>query len=367
MNRIYHIESLTNEKCLKLIYNNNAEYDIKFKINDYRKLQDPKEIENKIKILNTIGTVDASDWATILELVKVVGWNRIFNNDASILTEKEIKDKLKLYYHTAADDFIVYYKDIEIYKPKTYIKTEETEYIEIYRDSLYRAPYLEAKTKILEIINNSFDKINNIKFEEISLLDILQKLQRSFNKFITINLGELDATLNSSFFLLDDNSIIPNKEFFILNVEKLIEKINQIPDEYGILINAEYNNEETIRKIAAHYKKIRRPSIKFFFQNVIEKSLFEAMVLTYIKFKDIGFISGYFSDYPKHYEKEIVNAYKIYKKYEFEIIINNLTNNKFEDVEVDDVGNVININPVQERLNLKNLINKEGQNVYLNQ
>jgi hypothetical protein len=366
MSRIYHIESLTDEKCLKLIYDD-AKDDIKFKVNDYRKLQNPKEIENKIKILNTIGTQDTIDWATILELVKLVGWDRIFNNDASILTEIEIKNKLKLYYHTAEDDFVVYYKDIEIYKPKTDIKTEETEYLEISRDSLYRAPYLEAKTRILEIINNSLDKLNNVNFRKISLLDILQKLQRSFKKFITINIGELDSILNSSFFLLENNSNILNKEFFILNVEKLIEKINQIPDEYGILINAEYNNEEIIRKIAEHYEKIRRPSIKFFFQNVIEKSLFEAMALTYIKFKDIGFISGYFSDYPEQYEKEIVNTYKIYKKYEFEIIINNLTNNKFEDVEVDDVGNVINIEPVQERFRLKYLINKEGPNVYLNQ
>lgn len=366
MNKIYHIESLTDEKSLKLIYSD-VKDDIKFKINDYRKLQDPQEIENKIKLLNLIGTSDSIKWATILELVKIVGWKRIFDNDASILTE--IKNKLKLYYNTGDDDFIVYYKDIEIYKPKTNIKTEETEYLEISRDPLHRASYLEAKTKILEIINNSFNTINNINFNNIDFTKTLRKLQRSFKKFIAINLGELDAALNSSFILLEDNSNIPNKEFFMLDIEKLTEKINQIADESnesGILINAEYNNEETIKKIAAHYEKIKRPSIRFFFQNIIEKSLFEAMILTYIKFKDIGFISGYFSDYPEHYKKEIENAYKIYKKYEFEMIINNLANNKFEDVEVDDDGNVINIDPVQERLQLKYIVNKIGPTICIN-
>jgi hypothetical protein len=363
--RTFQIESLDSKKTLKLIYDDgNDKTKIRFKINDFDRVNDPAIIDEKIMILKAIDTEEARKWIVALEIAKVNGWRQIYDPMAFA----KLKNKLKLYYNTLHDNFLIYFDMLMVYKPITNIDDSmefpESE-IDAQRDQYYRVPYSIAKKLILEKAEKELSELD-ASTHSLDAQEIMNKLDRKFPNSININFYEFAKTMrNESFIFNEDGNGFPNEEFVSINVDKIIEIINRVSldDNCNINIIADYPEEDIIKKIAQHYEKITNPTLRFFFQNVKEKSLGEAMILTYMNFKNIGFGAGYCSTYPQEYTEKVVKLYKSLKKYKIETLIDSLKNNKFLDVEFDDDGNIININPLLENSLLKGIIDIFGHQV----
>jgi hypothetical protein len=358
--RIYQIEKLDNKKSFKLLYDDNKD-EIRFKIDNYKELSNPSIIDEKIKILSLINTEESRKWIPVLEIAKVNGWHQIYDPKAFV----QLKDKLKLYYNTIHDDFLVYFDILGVYRPITNmdnsIELSDSE-IDRQKDSYYRIPYPVIKQIIIKDAKN---EINNIYQFDLSPQTILSDMGRTLPKTIYIDFEKLNNSIaNLSFMKNEFDDDIPSENLISLNIEEIIKIINLMTDnDYGINIKADYPEEDLLKRIAQHYEKIINPTLRFFFQNVKEKSLGEAMILTYMNFKNISFDSGYHSDYPKEYREKLNKMYKELKKYKIENLLNSVKNNKFVDVEVDENGNIININPLLKNSQLKNIVEIVGFHV----
>jgi hypothetical protein len=366
MSRIYQVEDLTEAETIKLIYNDK---DAELEIGDYRKLNNPKEIREKIRLLKIINTENSNKLATILEFAKVGGWNSVFQNDASMLTK--LKDKLKLYYDLNECNFFVCLNEVNIYIP--YIEVNVDSILKIYLKEKDKISYEQLRTESINILEQKLKDNDNYKINK-SIPSILSDLVRPFDKYLEINFEMLYRILNFENCVLKDenNKGIPNKEIIPLNIEKFIKTLNKIAKDSNIIIITEHWNNKMLKSIAPHYEKFNNQALQFFFKNLVDKTLEEAMILTYANFKNIGFISGMpglgkdYAKYTKENITKIENAYKIYRKNTIEYLLNSFKTNKFEDVEFDDKGNVINISPNQNRFLLKRLIHRLGNSISVN-
>jgi hypothetical protein len=362
MAKTYYIEELTDKKLIKIMYDDDKEY-IKFKLKDYRELT-PNKIDEKLRVLYAINTEHAQKWIALLEFVKANGWDKALANDANGLLK--IKDKLKLYYNIGHEDFVVYMNDIEIYKPNTGVNIYGIPTIEELEEYGYgKLPYKEAKEKLLNAFEAIYIGFDNYKFDTETRM-ILDSLDRTFDNFIKIDLITFDMILDETYpIITTESKVIKNKHILNVDIDNLIDEINQNGEDCNITIEVEYMNEKTAKEIAKHYKKFKNHALRFFFQMVAEKSLPEAMILSYINFNNIGFVSGSYSDYPKDFDENIKKVFKMFKKFELERTINNLKNNKFEDIVVDDNGNIIDMKPKASQFNLKNIITREGPKIII--
>jgi hypothetical protein len=361
MNDVYQIENLTEAETVKFIYNKK---NVKFGIGDYTKFNNPKEIEEKIRLLKIINTKNSNKLTAVLEIAKVGGWQSVFQNDVSTLTK--LKDKLKLYYNADKRDFFICLNEVNIYRP--YMETNINTLSNINIKGKYKIPYGQLRTKIIDDLKKRLKENDKYKPNNIPVSSILSNLYRPFEKYVGINLEKLYKILNYEDYIINDENDkgIPNREIIPLNIENFIKTLNKITENSNIIIKAEYWTENIIKTIAQHYEKFNNMALQFFFKNMIDKTLGEAMILTYVNFKNIGFVSGFYGfhgKYPKKYEIKVKNAYKIYRKYAIEVLLNNFKNNKFEDVEVDDKGNVINIFPNTKRFLLKDIIQEFGKSI----
>jgi hypothetical protein len=352
-----NIEELTERKTFQIIHDEDKEY-IKFKIKDYNKMTD-QIIDEKLRLLKTINTFNAQKWVAVLELAKVNGWLGLTNSGGLI----ELKDKLKLRYSRSSEDFAVYLNDIEVYRPITNIKIDGIEE-EIECDDPIIS-YKEAKKRLLDMLEPIYTKIDEYKFKT-DVYYILSGLSRTYAKFVKFDFMTLSKILGDNYAIIsDEGSAYLNKNFIKIDVDKFIEEMNKIKDDDNVIMQLEYNSEEVLRQIAERYNEIKNKALRFFFQTIKEKSFGEAILLTYINFQNVCFYAGYYSDYPQKFKDGIYKVFRSLKKYELGRAINNLKNNRFEDVVVDDDGNILEIDPIQERFDFKFIIEFQGTKIIL--
>jgi hypothetical protein len=355
---ILNIEDLSEEKVLLILHDSDKE-SFNFQVEDRNKLQDIKTIEEKIKLLKAINTEETRKWSTILEFIKVNGWDGL--KYGKKLTN--LKDKLKFLYSLDNSDFMVYMDGIIVYKPITNIIVNDfpmkIPMINSWEASL--VPYKEAKKILLDMLENIYVNFDGYNFGVYTESDVLRDLYRTFDEAIRFDFIDLKKTLEYH------SAIIAKME-----IDKIVAEMNQIEDNENIIIDVKYDSEDILKQIAQRYE-IKNKALRFFFQTILEKSFIEAMILTYMNFKNIGFYfevskGSYFEyseNYPQEFKEAVKKLIKPFLKYKIERAINNLKNNRFEDIIVDDNGNIIDIDAIQERFELIYMVDFEGPKIIL--
>jgi hypothetical protein len=321
MIRTYRVESLTEKKAIKLLYDDNKEH-VQFRI--IRK--ENVDIDKAIKLLSIIGTKEAIKWIYILEIVKMVGWEKFIEFDFL----NEIKDNLSI--KATESDIILQYKDalpIAIF----YIPHIVRETVLL---KLSQSPFdiMANKSEIIKILTNA---INNAK-SYFDSIDTIKKIEDKKDAFI-INLEAMDD--------VDVNSIFgENEKLNNLIKQEIIAKImgfaSKNIEDKKILLILPYGCKKDLLYAAKYKDLFNRESIRHFFEALQKTNdLGYAMFDTDIKYDDIEF------DLRGTIQEE---SRALYYKYYFQSTIDQLKRNefygfKFKDNKVIEISNLSYLEP----------------------
>jgi hypothetical protein len=305
---IYKIESLDEKKVLKIIYDNKKD-NINFKIEDIENV----DIDKAIKLLSTIGTEKAMNWAYILEIAKSVGWDKLRN--FSYLND--IKQYLSI-------DYIKHYPSL-MYKHKLKIaefaipKAVDAAINLMCNESRRNFNITSMKDELIKLFEDAINNDNIFPY-----FQPIRKINKNEEAFKINFLAILYMDLGDKFFG-DNEELNESFKLQVIDVymKNVVEIINKMPKNKKILINLDNECKDLI-KYASKYKDLfTRESIKYFFETLIKTSeLGYAIFDTDIKFNDIAFIvhsnNKYGDLYKKYYLIDAIEQLKNNKFYGFE-------------------------------------------------
>jgi hypothetical protein len=327
----YGIDTLTNAKIVKIIHNPKKE-DIEFIIMRPDELS-PDSISEYKKNLEVIRTKQAILWRDILELIELVGLNKILMLKKEYL--QEIKEHLKVVYLGQKANFYVAYKNIPLYiidAPYTLRPL-----FNMYK--YYIIDYKKAKEGILK----------NLKEKNLSP-DGFETIKKYLDSNVTINLDVIKIPYQSwiSFEDSEHSSMLENIIDF--NKSAILEELNEIKDDEPITIRTNFDNYTLIEKMSCIYPDVKHKGLRTFFENVNKNGLFMGIYLTDISIPNIEFkiIDEYLK--PRQALDTIIDVKNKYFEYHAERLTKQIETNNFGDVVVDDNGNILEINPLNGRM-----------------
>ena len=323
MTRIYKIESLDEKKALKLAYDDKKQ-DIKFRIGKKNEV----DIDKAIKLLSIIGSEDAIQWIYKLEIVKIVGWDKIetlsFLNDVKEhLSIESIKHKVVLVYKNKL-------KIAEFILP---IPVKNIIFWDIYKD----INIIKNKDEVIKFLNNAIEEKKNYYYFRPRT-----KTMKNENAF-TLNFEAIDDMgLKRSFF--GENNEELNKSLELQVVDMFMKAaIENMPKDGKIKLQLCPSCKDILMYAAKYKDLFNRQSIKNFFEILIKTSdLAYAIFDTDIKYEDLEFIAINVVD-DKYAE--------LYHKYYLTDAIEQLNNNqfygfKFKDNKIIDVFDLKYLEPL---------------------
>jgi hypothetical protein len=322
MVKTYKIESLNEQKALKLTYDDNKQ-NIKFRIGR----KDEVDIDKAIKLLSIINSENAIEWIYKLEIVKKVGWDKVktfsfLNEIKEHLSIENINHKVSL----------MYKNKLKIAKFELPIPVKNTICWDIYDDF----NVIENKDEVIEFLNDALKK------ETITYFETRRKTMENENVFM-LNFEAIDDMgLKRSFFGEHNNELNKSLEFKIVDIFIKTAIANMSKD--GKIILQFCPDCKDILMHAAKYKDLfNRQSIKNFFESLIKTSdLAYAIFDTDIKYDDLEFYAINF-----HNDKYA----DLYHKYYLNDAIEQLKNNqfygfKFENDKIVDVFDLKYLEPL---------------------
>jgi hypothetical protein len=333
----YSINSLSQNKCMKIIYDDKKEY-INFEITDIDELT-PQNIITIKKNLEIINTKLSLLWRDMLDLLSLVNVKDIINKNPNFLTK--IKQHLKLGFLENEGIFCLHYKNIPLYKlrfpasvrfafksnTEKYISDYKTKKIKIIQNIEEDEKYFRERADIdekLDVIKKYLDCKAFIYFDNLKI-----------EKYAWININEHTNTLPK---IID------------FNYDVIIEELNKIPDDVPIKISLAYNNYELIEKISKIYEKIQHKGLRTFLENVNKNGFALGIYLTDVAVPNIQFIMNdeYFK--PQSIHDSLRKVHLMYFDFHMNNFKRMLSTNNFGDVVVDEDGNVLDIKPIEDKI-----------------
>jgi hypothetical protein len=338
MSRKYIIDKLNDKKVVKLIYDNDKEF-VDFKIENLDKI----DIDWAIKSLHSINTYNSITWAYKLEILKICGFEAIkFANNLKYL--QNIKQFLS-------------------------IKIRPHQHQILYKNHLPVAEFIALPTPIVNFLNNiDISKLNKDKIiEEASKY----KARDIFYEIYPENYFETRNKINEN----EDFWELDLKIYEYLKGIEMFEKIKAVE------IIARIIGEEILPKINKSNKKIRitlksfnadlsplyvlkdstnRKSLKHFFEMVKFHSLPETIAFIDINYEDIEFLIVDIHEYNPQIGKEIKKCIPQYCQFYLNDFINQIKNNEFYGVKIDENRKIVDIYSTCYISNLFKLKIKEG-------
>jgi hypothetical protein len=323
MIRTYKIESLDEKKALKLAYDDKKQ-DIKFRIGKKNEV----DIDKAIKLLSIIGSENAIEWIYKLEIVKMVGWDKIetlsFLNDIKEhLSIESIKRKI----------ILMYKNKLKIAEFKLPIPVKNVICWDIYED----VNIIKNKNEVIEFLNKAIKKEQVYYFFEPRT-----KTTKDENAFM-LNFEVIDGIeLKGSFFGESNKELNKSLELQVVDMFMKVA-IENMPKDGKIILQFCPDCKDILMHAAKYKDLFNRQSIKNFFEILIKTSdLAYAIFDTDIKYEDLEFITINFVD-DKYAE--------LYHKYYLTNAIEQLNNNqfygfKFKDNEIIDVFDLKYLEPL---------------------
>jgi hypothetical protein len=335
--RRYSINSLTESKCMKIMYDDKKEY-IDFEITDIDKLTPQNIIEMKKK-LEIINTKLALLWRDILDLLTIVNVNDIINKDPNYLVK--IKQHLKFGFLESGSSLCIHYKNIPLYKLHFPFSVS---FALVVNTKKYITDYKTKKVKIIEAL-----KVEEKYFRErIDISDRLDVIRKHLNHDAFLYLDSLKVEEYE--WVKSDDCISTVPQIIEFNYDAMIEELNKIPENASIKINLMYENYKFIEKISKIYDKIKHKGLRTFFENVNKNGFALGIYLTDIAVPNIQFeITNEYLK-PQSIHESLKKVHAMYFDYHMNNFKRMLGTNNFDEVVVDDNGNIIDIKPIVDNM-----------------
>jgi hypothetical protein len=338
MSRKYIIDKLNDKKVVKLIYDNDKEF-VDFKIEDLDKI----DVDWAIKSLYSINTYNSITWACNLEILKICGLEAIkFANNLKYL--QNIKQFLS-------------------------IKIKAHQHQILYKNHLPVAEFIALPTTIVNFLND----IDISKFNKDKIIEEASKYKVSdiFYKIYPENYFETRNKINENedFWKLDLEIYEYLKGIEIFERIKAIEIITRIIDEE--ILPKINNSNKKIRIMLKSFNadltplhvlkdSVNRKSLKHFFEMIKFHSLPKTIAFIDTNYEDIEFFIANIHEYNPQIEKEIKKCIPQYCQFYLNDLINQIKNNKFYGVQIDENGKIIDIYSTYYISNLFKLKIKKG-------
>jgi hypothetical protein len=333
----YAINSLSQSKCIKLIYDDKKEY-VGFNITNINSLT-PRNIANMKRNLEVINTKISLLWRDMLDLLSLVDVRDVIDKKPDFLIK--IKQHLKLGFLENSGIFCLHYKNIPLYKlkfpmsvrfaftsdTKKYISDYKTKKMKIIRNIEKDEKYFRENIHTgerLDVIKKYLDCRAIIHFDNIKLED-----------FMWIKSDEYTGTLSK---IID------------FNYDIIIEELNKISDNVPMRINLIYDNYELIERISKIYEKIQHKGLRTFLENINKNGFMLGIYLTDITVPNVQFevTNKYFK--PQNLLESLKKVYLMYFDYHINNFKQMLSTNNFGDVVVDENGNILEIKPIKNKI-----------------
>jgi len=334
----YSINSLSQTKCMKIIYDDKKEY-INFKITNIDALTNQNIIEEMKKKLEIINTKTSLLWKDMLDLLSLANIKDVINKNPNFLTK--IKQYLKLGYSEQQGTFCLHYKNIPLYELKfpmtiRFVFKSNTE--------KYISDYKTKKMKIIQYIDEDVKYIRE-RIDISEKMDVIKKYLdcNAFIRFDNLKFEEYE------WIKIDEYSNTLPK-IIDFNYDAIIKELNKIPDNVPIKISLIYDNYKLIEKISEIYEKIKHNGLRTFLENINKNGFALGIYLTDIAVPNIQFEITNQYPIPENIRDGLKKVYLMY----FDFHINNfkqmLSTNNFGDVVVDEDGNVLDIKPIKDKM-----------------
>jgi hypothetical protein len=340
MSRKYIIDKLNDKKVIKLIYDNDKEF-VDFKIENLNKI----DIDWAIKALYSINTYNSIAWACKLEILKTCGLEAIkYANNLKYL--QNIKQFLS-------------------------IKIKPHQHQILYKNHLPVAEFVALPTIIVNFLND----MNILKFDKDKMIEEASKYKISdiFYKIYPENyfetrhkidenedFWELDLRIYEYLYLLKTEMFKGTKVSEVVTRiigEEILPKINNSNKKIRITIKS-FNAD--LSSLYVLKDSVNRESLKHFFEMVKNYSLPETIAFIDIKYEDIEFFIANIQEYNSQIEVKIRKCIPQYCQFYINDFINQIKNNKFYGVQIDENGKIVDIYSTYHISNLLNFRIKEG-------